>query len=121
MVSGKKAEDKEILLNFGGGQIVVLDRRAGTPVASLPYRDVLAATYVHARDPRWNPGFASPPSDLDVGGVLRTSKHFLAIQGKDFYQILRLEDSNVIRVIQAVEARTGVSVDRPRSNDRDRN
>lgn len=119
VLDGKKANDQEALLNFGGGQIVVLNRRSGTPVATLPYRSILSATYIRARDPRWNTSFASPPDGLDVGGMLRTSKHYLTLQAKDSFQILRLEDSNVVRVLQAVEARTGVTIDRPRSNDRD--
>jgi serine/threonine-protein kinase len=118
VVTGKKANDQEILLNFSNGQIALVNARSGTPVATLPYRSIAGATYVRARDPRWNPALASPPDDLDVGGMLRTSKHYLTLQGKDSYQILRLEDNNVIRVLQAVEARTGITVDRQKPGDR---
>lgn len=118
VVEGRKARDQEALLNFSGGQIAVLDRRAGTAMATIPYRNLVAATYVRARNPKWNAALVSPPNDLDVGGVLRTAKHFLTLQTKDAYQILRLEDANVLRVLQTVEARTGVTIDRPSSNDR---
>jgi serine/threonine-protein kinase len=118
VVEGKKARDQEALLNFSGGQIAVVDRRAGTVIATLPYRNVVAATYVRARNPKWNASLISPPADLDVGGVLRTSKHYLTLQTKESYQILRLEDANVLRVLQTVEARTGVTIDRPSSNER---
>jgi hypothetical protein len=118
VVEGRRTDDREVVLNFGGGQIVATDRRSGTPVVTIPYRSVAHATYIRARDPRWNPGLASPPDKLDVGGVLRTAKHFLTLQGKDFYQIVRLEDANVIRVLEAVETRTGVTIDRPRNAER---
>ena len=118
VVTGKKANDQEILLNFGNGQITLVNSKSGTPIAALPYRSIVGATYIRARDPRWNPALASPPTDLDVGGMLRTSKHYLALQTKDSYQILRLEDANVIRVLQAVEARSGITIDRPKSGDR---
>ena len=107
VVDGRKSKDEEIILNFGDGKVVLVGRRSGTPVATLPYRSIAAATYVRARNPRWNATLVSPPDDLDVGGLLRTAKHWLTLQTKDGYQVLRLEDVNVLKVLQAVEARYG--------------
>ncbi len=118
VVTGKKAQDEEILLNFVGGQIALVARRAGTAMATLPYQSIASATFVRARDPKWNPGFSSPPDGLDVGGMLRTPKLWLTLQTRESYVILRLADTNVTRVIEAVEARTGLTVERPATNDR---
>jgi hypothetical protein len=114
LVTGRKTRDEDVVLNFGGGQIAVFGPHGGAAVASLPYGAVLHATYVHGRDPKWDHGLFSPPDDLDVGGVLRTSKHWLVLQGSSAFLILRLEDSNVYRVLQTVEARTALQIDRPR-------
>jgi hypothetical protein len=117
IVDGRKTQDEDISLNFSNGHVSVLSRRASTTIATMPYRGVSAATYVHARDPRWDPTHPSPPSDLDVGGFLRTSKHWLTLQTSDAYFVFRLEDANVLRVIQEVEARAGITVRRPRGDD----
>ncbi|MEO8069764.1 MAG: protein kinase, partial [Acidobacteriota bacterium] len=97
VVNGKKSDDEDVLLSFVGGQISVLGKKSGTAIASVPYKNVLHATYVHARDPRWDESFVSPPKDLDVGGMLRTSKHWLVLQTKDNYFILRLSDSGTTK------------------------
>ena len=52
-------------------------------------------------------------------GFIRTSKHWLTLQTKTGYLILRLDDSNFSKVIDTVEARSGVKVDRV--SDKDKN
>ena len=47
------------------------------------------------------------------GTMFRRAAHWLVIQAADAYMILRLEDRNVQRVLEAVEMRTGVRIDRP--------
>ncbi len=113
VVNGKKTRDEDVLVSFVGGQISVLRKRDSSSIASWPYRSVLSATYVKARDPRWDASLASPPNDIDVGGVLRTSKHWIVLQSRDAYLIFRLPDSNYARVLETIEARTGISVTRP--------
>jgi hypothetical protein len=113
VVSGKKTRDEDVLVSFVGGQISVLREKDSSAIASWPYRTVLGATYVKARDPRWDAALASPPDDIDVGGILRTSKHWLVLQNRDAYLILRLADSNYARVLEVLEARTGLTVARP--------
>jgi len=117
VVTGRKTRDEDALLSFVGGQISVLAKNNGSAIATVPYRNVVHATYVHARDPKWAPALPSPPQDLDVGSVLRTSKHWLVLQSKDSYLLLRLDDNNWNRVLQTVEARTGLAIDRPKGGD----
>jgi hypothetical protein len=113
VVSGKKTRDEDVLVSFVGGQISLLREKDSSSIASWPYRSVLGATYVKARDPRWDPALAAPPDDVDVGGILRTSKHWLVLQNRDAYLMLRLSDSNYARVLEVLEARTGITVARP--------
>ncbi len=112
VLDGRRATDHDATLNLGNGRIVAVGQRDGTPLVTWPYQAVTAATYVHARTPRWNPDLASPPSDLDVGGVFRASRHYLTLQNANEFIILRLEDINVIQVIRELEARTGLSIPR---------
>jgi hypothetical protein len=109
-VTGKKAKDDDVLVSFVAGQMTVLAKKDSASILAWSYKDVSRATYVKARDPRWDPSLASPPDGLDVGGAFRTSKHWLVLQNKDGYLILRLADSNYARMIEVVEARAGVTV-----------
>jgi hypothetical protein len=119
-VSGKKAKDDEVFVSFANGQVSVLPKERGTPLVAWPYKSVLHATYIKARDPRWDTSFASPPDGLDVGGVLRTSKNWFVLQNHDGYVVLRLSDANYARVIELIEARAGIRVARPQP-DSDKN
>ena len=111
-VNGKRTNDLEIVLNFANGQILVMPRTGGAPLATLPYNKILHATYVRARDPKWAPKLAGPPADLEVGNMLRTPRHWLVLQGAENYAILRVEDNMVNRLLDTFEARTGLKVDR---------
>ena len=111
-VDGRRANDQDVTLTLGNGRIVAVAQRDGTPLVTWPYSVVTAATYVHARNPRWNAELASPPDDLDVGGVFRASRHYLTLQNADEYVILRLEDINIIQVTRELEARTGLPIRR---------
>jgi hypothetical protein len=67
---------------------------------------------VHAKDPRWSVILASPPPDTDFpGGLFRSARHWLTLQSRSTFLILRLDDSNWRRILQTVTARTGVAVD----------
>jgi hypothetical protein len=116
VVDGRRTSERDVVLNLADGRIVaVSDDDDGATLASWPYRAVTAASYTHARRPRWDPALAAPPDDLDIGGFFRTSRHYLTLQNADDYIILRLENVNVIQVIRELEARTGLSI--PRTND----
>jgi hypothetical protein len=117
-VSGKRSNDRDVLLNFTGGQISVLPKDGGEAISTLPYRSITKATYVKARDPKWDTSLLSPPEGLDVGSVFRQSRHWLVLQLPDRFAILRLEDNNFARILETFEARTGLRLDRPQSNEK---
>ena len=119
-VTGKKTKDDDVFVSFANGQLSVLHKEQGAPLIAWPYRNVLRATYIKARDPRWDTSFASPPDGLDVGGVLRTSKNWFVLQNHDSYMVLRLSDANYARVIELVESRAGIRGARPQQ-DSDKN
>jgi hypothetical protein len=110
VVTGRRSDDQEGVLSFAAGQFTFLGRSTGAALASMPYASLLRATYVRARDPKWDPALAAPPQDLDVGGVFRTSKHWLVLQGRESYMIVRLEDNNWRPILNTVVERTQVQI-----------
>jgi eukaryotic-like serine/threonine-protein kinase len=118
LIVGKKSDDQDVLLHFASGQVSVTARKGGTTIAALPYRRITHATYVHARDPKWDPKLASPvpPGEqLDLPGLFHPAHHWLVLQSKTWYLVLRLDDSNWQQILDAVHTRTGLTVDQPAS------
>ena len=112
MISGRRAQDRDALLSLVSGQVTVLNRQGGTIIASTPYRSIERATYARARNPKWDPSFFSPPADLDMPGILPTARHWLVLQGRGSYLILQLNGNTWQQVLEAIEGRTGVKVER---------
>jgi eukaryotic-like serine/threonine-protein kinase len=111
-VSGTKAQDQDVLLSFFGGQLAVTGKNGGGAIMSLPYKTVAHATYIHARDPKWDATLPAPSDKLDMPGLIHPSRHWLTLQTHSAYVIFRLDDGNWERILQAVEARTGQKVER---------
>jgi serine/threonine-protein kinase len=112
MIAGSKAQDRDALLSFVGGQMTVLNRQGGSILATTPYAAIERATYIRARNPKWDPAFFSPPPDLDMPGILPTARHWLVLQGKSAFLILQLGGNTWPKVLETVESRTGIKVDR---------
>jgi serine/threonine-protein kinase len=115
VITGRRAQDRDALLSFVAGQVTVLNRQGGSILAATGYKDIERATYVRARNPKWDPALFSPPPDLDMPGILPTSRHWLVLQGKSAYLILQLDGNNWQKVLETVEGRTGIKVDRTKS------
>jgi eukaryotic-like serine/threonine-protein kinase len=112
-VSGKRVTDEDVTVNFGGGQVAVVPRKGGVPINQMPYRRIIRATYVRAPNPKWDPELAAPTEKFDVSGVLNRARHWLVLQSKDAYSILRLDGDGWLSILQTFEARTGLKIDRP--------
>jgi len=112
VVAGKRATDRDVLLNFSGGQVLVMPKSGGEAIAEVPYKKILKATYTAARDPKWDKSLPGPPEGLDVGTFMRTTRHWLVVQGSERFAILRLDDSNFRQILETFEARTGLKVER---------
>ena len=112
VVAGKRATDRDVLLNFSGGQVLVMPKSGGEAIAEIPYKKILKATYTAARDPKWDNSLPGPPEGLDVGTFMRTTRHWLVVQGSDRFAVLRLDDSNFRQILEMFEARTGLKIER---------
>jgi serine/threonine-protein kinase len=118
-VHGKDADDDDAILQFVGGQVLVTSKKGGPADAMVPYRRVAHATYVHAKMPKWDPGLPAPADGFDVPGIglFRPARHWLVLQTRTDFTILRLDDSNWKQIIDTFEARTGLKVDQPPAGD----
>ena len=115
LVNGRRATDEDVSVRFGEGQIAVLAKGTNSLLASMPYGSIAGATYADARDPKWDESLSGPPKNLDMPGTfMRTAKHWLVVQSRDSFLILRLDDAIWRRVLETFEARTGRTVQRPR-------
>ena len=115
MISGRRAQDRDALLSFVGGQVTVLNREGGTVIAATAYKTIEKATYVRARNPKWDPALFSPPDNLDMPGILPTAKHWLVLQSRSAFLIIQLGGSSWQKVLETIEGRTGLKVERPAS------
>jgi hypothetical protein len=118
-VTGRRGEVIDASLQLGGGTIVILPRRMNeAPTVALSYKELVAATYVRDREPKWFANLPGPPSDLtlptsvlDLGR--RPVRHWLVLQGKGRYAVLILADADAAQILQNVADRSRVKIDRP--------
>jgi serine/threonine protein kinase len=112
-VSGSRTAASDAALLFSEAEVSVesSDTKVGT--TALRYPQIAKATYVHARDPQWDPLLSAPAGKIDVPGILPRARHWLVVQSKDAYVILRLDGDDRLDVLKAFEERTGMVVERP--------
>ena len=108
------------MIAFLATQLSVVPKKGGPAIATLAFKSIARATYVHAKDPRWDPAFASPVEAFEVPGSalalgMRGARHWLVLQSKigGTFMILRLEDENATLIMDAVKARTGLPIVTP--------
>jgi len=113
--NGKKVDDSDVVITFLPAQVSVMPKKGGSAIATLAYKSIARVTYVRAKDPRWDPAYASPVENFDVPGILRGARHCLVLQSKigGTFMILRLEDENATLILDAVKARTGLPIVTP--------
>jgi hypothetical protein len=114
VVNGRKTDDQEITLWFANGHINAIAKKGQQSIGALPYGSVAGATYLRAKDPKWDTALASPPANLDVGGMLRGDKNWLVVQSRDRYLIFRLDDTNSRAVLDALVSKTNVAISYPK-------
>ena len=114
VVAGTKAAEQPGVLNFGGGRVAVVSEQSGATLAAIPYADVSYAYYTRAKDPKWSPVLAAPPGNVDLpSGLFSPARHWLTLQSRSSYMIVRLSDASWRQVLQTVTARTGLEVEHP--------
>jgi serine/threonine-protein kinase len=112
VVTGRKAEEESAVLRFESGAITLAADKGSRVFARMPYTELTSAAFVRAKNPRWYPTLAGPPANVDMpGGLFRSSRGWLALQSRNGYLIVRLNDDTLRRVLDTVTERTGVKVE----------
>jgi hypothetical protein len=111
---GSKSREVDALLSLEPGNLIVRSKSDGAVLRTVPYRAIAAATYARGRKPRGQtlPGASNIPDDVGGSGIFGGARHWLTLQTADDYVIIRLDDRNVIAVLNSLEARTGNKVTR---------
>jgi len=112
-VTGSRTTAFDAALHFAETEVSVQSPDTKVGATALPYPQIAKATYVHARDPHWDPLLSAPTGKIDVPGILGRSRHWLVLQSRDAYMILRLDGDDRLDVLKAFEERTGMVVARP--------
>jgi serine/threonine-protein kinase len=115
---GSKSREVDALLSLEPGNLIVRSKSDGTVLRTVPYSAIAAATYARARRPRGQTvtGASNVPDDVGGSGLFGGARHWLTLQMPNDYVIIRLEDRNVIPVLNGLEARTGSKVLRTQGN-----
>jgi serine/threonine protein kinase len=112
VLNGQRAEEKPAVLSFADGRVTLFDESGTSPLTSMPYQQITSAAYTRARNPRWYPTLAGPPIDVDMpGGLFRGDRHWLALQSRDAWMIVRMNDSDRQPITEAVTTFLGLKVD----------
>ncbi len=120
VADGTKSRELDALLILEPERIVVRNRDNGSILQAAPYQSIAAATYARSKQPRWQEdGSVAPiPNSFSGSGFfLKSSRHWLTLQSKTEFVILRLEDKNFRMILASVEARTGLKVQQPAAHD----
>jgi serine/threonine protein kinase len=112
VLNGQRAEEKPAVLSFADGRVTLFDESGTSPLTSMPYQQITSAAYTRARNPRWYPTLAGPPIDVDMpGGLFRGDRHWLALQSRDAWMIVRMNDGDRQPITEAVTTFLGLKVD----------
>jgi hypothetical protein len=111
-VNNGRAQYVDVTVRLSDADVEVLPRAGGAPITTMRYAGI-TTTYVHADNPQWNADLASPPTKVNVPGILGRAGHWLVMQTRGNYAILRLTDKDSRTMLAAFESRSKKSVWRP--------
>jgi hypothetical protein len=113
--SDGRGRERGGILQLSGDQLAVLDRTGGATLTTLPFSAVVSAHYSRSRQPKWRDANGKEvESKVDLGrlGFFRGDRNWLILLNAGEPLIIRLEDSNIQKILPAVQERTGVEIKR---------
>ena len=98
---------------LGSDALVVAGQDASGATKSVPYSSVIAIFHSRSREPQWAgpTGAALPIVKMDGGmfGFMKGDRDWVSVRTKAEFVMLRLDGPLVARVLEAIEARTGLT------------
>ena len=111
IVNGDDVDEPSAELTIAPDGVRLADERGARVLATLPAAALTSAAYTRARNPRWYPTLAGPPAGVDMpGGLFRGRYHWLALQGREGYVIVRMNDSDWERITGTVTRILGLEI-----------
>jgi hypothetical protein len=108
---GDKSRELGGVLALGDGHITVLDRPGGNALVSLPYASVTEAAYSRSKQPKWKDAQGKDvEAKVDLGklGFLKSDRNWVILFSHGEPTFLRVEDSSLRPVRDAIESHAGV-------------
>ena len=113
VISGTRPSEREASLRLGSDALVLSGQDGGGASKTVPYPSVIAIFHSRSREPQWTgpTGAALPIVKMDGGmfGFMRGDRDWVSVRTKAEFVMLRPEAGLVARVIDAIEARTGLT------------
>ena len=112
VVNGARTTASDVMVHFTEKDVTLQSSSGHPATEAMSYRHIAKATYTQGRDPKWDPEFSAPTGKIEVSGFIGRSRHWLVLQARDRYVILRLDGDDRQEVMRAFEERAGISIDR---------
>jgi len=109
--NGDRARELSGVLALGDGHITVLDHPGGNALVSLPYASVTDAAYSRSKQPKWKDAEGKDvEAKVDLGklGFLKSDRNWVILFSHGEPTFLRVEDSSLRPVREAIESHAGV-------------
>ena len=105
-----KGRERQAVLQLADGRVSLVDRNGGGSIASLQYSEVLGAFFSRSKQPKWrdaNGQEVESKADLGRLGFFRGDRNWLILLTAGEPLIIRLEDSNLQKVLPALAGADG--------------
>ena len=115
VADGDRVREREGMLQLGGGRVSIVAAAGGAQLTSLPNSSVGGIFYSRSKQPRWRDASGQVvESKIDLGpmGFLRGDRNWIILLTSGEPMIMRVEDSALRTVLQALEERTGKKIQR---------
>ena len=113
--ASNNSRERQGILELANGRVTLVERDTRNPITTLAYREITNAFYSRSRRPKWRDASGKEIEgrvDLGSFGFFRGDRNWLILLTSGEPVILRLEDSNMQRALEAFEQRAGITVRR---------
>ncbi len=113
VLSGTRTSEQETSLQLTRDALELPEKDGSGAIKSIPYSSVIAIFLSRSRDPQWigPTGAVLPIVKVDGGmfGFMKGDRDWVSVRTKAEFVMLRPDGPLVARVIDAIEARTGLT------------
>lgn len=108
---GRKAREQDARLTLGPDALQLEATKTGQQIGAMRYAAIEHATASFGSQPQWHQSTGAPPDDFRVArGLLRRRRHWLVLQGRDAYLIIRLDGRDWRDLLAALEVRGRITI-----------